>query len=43
MLMEIYRHAVAGRDSQSRALEFDDSPDDSFDAAQRSPAVQINS
>jgi glycosyltransferase involved in cell wall biosynthesis len=43
MLMEIYRHAVAGRDSQSRALEFDESPDDSFDAAQRSPAVQINS
>jgi glycosyltransferase involved in cell wall biosynthesis len=43
MLMEIYRHALAGRDSQSRDLEFEEGHPDSSDAADRTPAVEINS
>jgi glycosyltransferase involved in cell wall biosynthesis len=43
MLMEIYRHAVAKRDSQSQGLEFEESAPDSSDAANRPPLVQINS
>jgi len=43
MLMEIYRHAVAGRDSQSRSLEFEESGPGSSDAAHEPPVAQINS
>ncbi len=43
MLMEIYRRAVAGRDSQSRNLEFEESGRDSSDSAHQPPVVQINS
>jgi glycosyltransferase involved in cell wall biosynthesis len=43
MLMEIYRRAVAGHDSQLRDLEFEEGASDSSDAAHQSPAVPINS
>jgi len=43
MLMEIYRHAVAGRSPQSPSLEFEEGAPDTSDAAHRQPAVPINS
>jgi glycosyltransferase involved in cell wall biosynthesis len=43
MLMEIYRQAVAGHDSELRDLEFEEGASDSSDAAHQSPAVPINS
>jgi glycosyltransferase involved in cell wall biosynthesis len=43
MLMEIYRQAVAGHDSQLRDLEFEESASDASDAAHQPPAVPINS
>ena len=43
ILMEIYRHAIAGRDSRSRGLESEENAPNSSDIAQRPLVAQSNS